>query len=221
MGRKMSENVEQRKFSWLKFFMYSFLVGGLAAVVAMIFKVYFCFFALDENTMAKFAFAWKKNCGMDTFKKWKKMSKNSWDDKNTELDDFIKVAQGDAADDKYLTELNPKHMLYDFFPEHFPRENLTNYYSYNFEWNEKIFLPFRKFVVQKSIEKNEKVKTQLKEVFEKQEEAKEKKKDEKPKDLELYVDLPKIVMKDEVYPDDLKNVKTEIHTTLGSLHTLL
>lgn len=190
------------KFSWGRTILYALAIACVAMVVHFLLKYYYSFMKLGENTWGRFAFTWKaEHAYKSLVKPYKKLGKNSWNEKDAELSRFVEFAQGDDG------------MLDDFFPEHFPRHPQSSYYTVSYGWNDEVFLRLRKYVSKKTLEESKR----MREKYEKYERGKaEKKKVVAPK---LFMDLPSFVLKDDDFGGDsaLKESVGRVTARLGLL----
>lgn len=184
MTEKPNSNISRKKFSWSSFLFYSFIGLLFALLCTFILKYYYTFYKVDENIYARLFYTWMSKHAYKSFMKtWEFIPKNDWDDKNEELNNFVIKAQGDG--DKMKEDIAGP-LLCDFYPEHFSRYPQNQYYTVSYDWNERVFLPFRKYFVVKDQQENKENKKKVLDYF------KEKKKDS----LSLFWGVSKEKFKD-------------------------
>ncbi|KRH92462.1 hypothetical protein M153_57350001210 [Pseudoloma neurophilia] len=217
----MSETRPASKVSTLRIIL-SLLTAFAVGVLAFgVFKLYFSFFSFDEDVYAMVAYHWKSKFAYESLKKpWPFMKKNTWDTKNKELDDFINKVQGPVKENNIITTLNDKELLLDFFPEHLPRTPEYNLYTVSFDWNEKVFYPFRKMIVNLSLKNDKKNSETVEEFLNTNKSILAKEKNIKKKlPPQLYWDLPKFILKD--YDYSKESFYLELKPTIKALYELL
>lgn len=129
-----------------------FSIGKLIGICALglfisfiahfVLKYLYSFKFLNEDTDAPVFYTWRtKHADKHMVGPYEKVADNAWDTSDKELAEFIDFAQGS------------KNMLNDKGPEHFPRGSI-NYYTHSFKWNDDVFLPVRKYMVEETKRKN-------------------------------------------------------------------
>lgn len=143
-----------KKFAILK---YSFYTALFALFIGVIYKSLVAVFSLGFISEEKYAnnfYGYMVNSGNKLFTKscYRYVKWNRFDHSadGGKVKDWIETAQGPYEG----SNSGKGGLLLDGFPEHFPRTPLY-YYSHNFHWNEKTFLPLRKEIVENENKKLE------------------------------------------------------------------
>lgn len=106
-------------------------------------KYLYSFVFLNEDTDAKIFYSWRvKYADKHMIGPFEHVEDKTWDTKDKKLAKFLEFAQGS------------ENMLDDKGPEHFPRGSV-NYYTHTFDWNDTVFLPVRKYLVNTTTEAKE------------------------------------------------------------------
>lgn len=131
----------RNKFGTGKLILICLLIGLIAMIAHFVLKYLYSFKFLDEDTNATIFYSWRtSHADKHMAAAYEPAKKKSWDTKNQELANFINFAEEGK-------------MLNDKGCEHFPRESI-NYYTHSFEWNDTVFLPVRKFLMEKNKKDN-------------------------------------------------------------------
>ncbi|EPR79869.1 hypothetical protein SLOPH_2373 [Spraguea lophii 42_110] len=130
----VSNDQQPRKISIVKIIFYIGLVILPIFIVTHAVCTYLYKYRwVSDKDYADVFFTWRSNEADNIMvtSRWKSIKKNSFDDSKKELS-------------KWFEESNKnKELAGTKYPEHLPRESL-NYFTHNFAYNSKIYLPFRK-----------------------------------------------------------------------------
>lgn len=205
-----------RKFSWVKFILYSLLFSVVVAIASLIIKGYVSFH-IGEDSMARAAYTWKSKAALTTFATWNFLKEHSWDTTDKDVDKCVKMAQGTGKNASSAPDKTA--LLYDYYPEHFPRYPQYMYYTYDFDWNQEVFLKLRKYMVEISNERDDYNRKKMDTYISAKQEAIRKETNEIVTKPKLCWDLDKYILKDDVSIDP--ELKKEVNKVTAALHDLL